>query len=82
MESKEDSAFVEKASNITNQPEEILEATNNSVVEVNPNVLTKIDTIPFLTIEPFKTGSKNSENKEKNVDDDTEEKVDFIKFRC
>ena len=41
------------ASNVTNQPEEILEATNASVVEANHNILTEIDTLPFLTIEPF-----------------------------
>ena len=75
MESKEDPAFIERASNITNQPEDILEATNASVVQANPNVLNEIDTVPFLSIEPFKTGSKNSENEETNDDKDTEEKV-------
>ena len=62
MSSKEDPAFVEKASNVTNQPEEILEATNASVLEANPNVLTEIYTLPFLMIEPFEPGSRNSEN--------------------
>ena len=50
MESKEDPAFVEKQSKVTNQPEEILEATHASVVEANHNVLTKIDTLPLLNL--------------------------------
>ena len=42
----------------TKKPVEIFEVTNASVVEAYSNVLTEIDTLPFLTFEPKEVKTK------------------------